>query len=122
MQINDDDYKKLEELEVSMWKSETRFDHEYMNNTLTPDFFEFGRSGRVYKKEETLGATFQEINVTLPLKHFSIHSIDANVALVTYISEVQYENLEIANRSSLWIKSDTGWKLRFHQGTPTQGK
>ena len=122
MQINDEDYKKLEGLEISMWQPETRFDQEYMNNTLTPDFFEFGCSGRVYKKEETLSAPLQEINITLPLKQFAVHLIDTNIALVTYISEVQYENLEIANRSSLWIRTDSGWKLRFHQGTPTQGK
>ncbi len=44
--------------------------------------------------------------------------IDSNVALVTYISEVKYEQTEIANRSSLWTRTDGRWQIRFHQGTP----
>lgn len=122
MKISNEDYEKLKVLEVSMWKPETRFNKDYMNQTLTDSFFEFGRSGRVYKKEETISAPSQEIKVVLPLKQFKVDLVDVNVALVTYISEVQYETLETANRSSLWIKTDTEWKLRFHQGTPTQNK
>ena len=122
MKISEENYKKLEVLEVSMWKPETRFDKDYMNRTLTDDFFEFGRSGREYEKEETISAPMQEIKATLPLKQFKVDLIDTNVALVTYISEVQYDTLEIANRSSIWVKTGTGWRLRFHQGTPTHNK
>ena len=28
-----------------------------------------------------------------------------------YISEVQHEELEVANRSSIWHKTPSGWKL-----------
>jgi hypothetical protein len=59
-----------------------------------------------------------EINAKLPLHNFKINKIDQNTILVTYISEVQYEELEKGNRSSLWTMYDDGWKLRFHQGTP----
>jgi hypothetical protein len=52
MRVNDSDYEKLKQLEESLWRSETRFDNEYMNRTLAPDFFEFGRSGRAYTREE----------------------------------------------------------------------
>lgn len=121
MKIQSIDYEKLKELEESLWRSETRFDNEYMNRTLAPDFFEFGRSGRVYKREETLnGARPQTINAKFPLKNFSITLIDTNVALVTYISEVMYDELEVANRSSLWAKTTDGWQIRFHQGTPVK--
>jgi hypothetical protein len=120
MEINKEDYEKLKELEESLWRAETRFDNEYMNKVLAPDFFEFGRSGRTYKREETLsGARPQTINIKFPLKNFSITLIDTNVALVTYISEVMYEEMEVANRSSIWLKTATGWQIKFHQGTPT---
>ena len=120
MEVNTGDYKKLKELEESMWRSETRFDKEYMDRALTPDFFEFGRSGRIYKKEETISAPAQEINVKLPFKNFAIKLVVADVALVTYISEVQYEESEVANRSSIWVRTPTGWLLQFHQGTPAK--
>lgn len=118
MQISNDDFNKLKELEESLWIAETRFDNAYMENILSPDFFEFGRSGRVYIREETLSVTYQEINVIIPLKKFQVHSITKDVVLVTYISEVQCDNVELGNRSSLWIKTADGWKLKFHQGTP----
>jgi hypothetical protein len=46
-----------------------------------------------------------------------VNEIAQGVGLVTYVSEVLYEELEIGNRSSLWTRSPKGWQLRFHQGT-----
>lgn len=116
--INTEDSNKLKELEESLWLPETRFSQEYMNRLLSSDFFEFGLSGRIYHREETLTVPLQEIKARLPLKDFSVHVVDTNVFLVTYVSEVMYDKLEMGNRSSLWLKTPAGWKLRFHQGTP----
>ena len=118
MEASDQDYEKLRELEESMWRSETRFDQTYMDRILAPDFFEFGRSGRIYRREDTLGAPRMEISAKLPLENFEVHLIDTNVALVTYVSEATYDDVQIANRSSIWSKTEWGWQLRFHQGTP----
>ncbi|HUI31881.1 MAG TPA: DUF4440 domain-containing protein [Candidatus Acidoferrales bacterium] len=118
MQISREDFEAVKELEESMWRSETRFDRDYMERVLSPDFFEFGRSGRVYKREDTLAAPAQKINAKLPLKDFRIHPITEDVVLVTYITEVIGNKLEMGNRSSIWIRTPKGWRLRFHQGTP----
>jgi hypothetical protein len=67
-----------------------------------------------------LGLPTQEIDIDLPLKDFQAERVDEEVALVTYVSVVQYEELEVGNRSSLWVKEDGDWRLRFHQGTPTE--
>jgi len=120
MALEKNDIEKLHELEESLWKSETRFNEEYMRTIMAKDFFEFGRSGKIYSIDELLSASYQEIGAKLPLKDFAIHEIDEKVVLITYISEVQHDEIEIGNRSSLWIKSDSGWKLKFHQGTPTK--
>lgn len=120
--ISIEDFNKLKELEESLWLSVTRFDQAYMNRILSPDFFEFGLSGRIYNREETLTVPPQEIKARLPLKDFSVHLVDTNVFLVTYISEVMYDELEMGNRSSLWLKTPTSWQLRFHQGTPLDFK
>ncbi len=116
--MNEEDLNKLRELEESLWIAETRFDRGYMDRILAPDFFEFGRSGRIYMREDTLSAPPQKINAVLPLKDFKVHMISDGVVLVTYTGEVVSGNLLTSNRSSLWLKTPGGWQLRFHQGTP----
>ena len=116
LKISQEDFDKLRDLEESLWRSETRFDLEYMNQILASDFFEFGRSGRIYRREDTLGSAAEEFDAQL--LNFDVHLIDSNVALVTYLSQVTYDDVEIANRSSIWSKTVTGWQIRFHQGTP----
>lgn len=116
--VYSDDYETLKRLEESLWIADTRFDSEYMDKILSSDFFEFGRSGRIYTREEILTALPQKINATLPLINLAIHHIDKNVALVTYVSKVNDGEILISNRSSLWSRTANGWQLRFHQGTP----
>jgi hypothetical protein len=110
--------EKIRLLEESLWYNETRFDREYMEALLAPDFFEFGRSGKIYSRADTLASGRQHIHARFPLKDFSVHAIAENVVLTTYMSEVQYDTIEIANRSSLWVMHHHQWQLRFHQGTP----
>ncbi len=120
MPLTQIEIEQLKKLEESLWISETRFHNDYMNSILSPDFFEFGRSGRIYTKEQSLSAPMQEIHAKFPLKNFEVHQITDDVVLVTYVSEVQYEELEVGNRSSLWLRTLDGWKLKFHQGTPVK--
>ena len=98
-----DEYDQLRLLEESLWSSETRFERHHMNEVLAPDFLEFGRSGGVYRREDILDDLQpQPIDVTLPFANFALRLITADVALVTYVSEVTYgEVKEVANRSSL---------------------
>ncbi len=117
--LSNDEKKQLETLEEGLWKSETRFDMEWMERTLAPDFFEFGRSGRIYRREDTLAIESQHIDAELPLKNFSARLLSQDIVLVTYTSAVTYRGIEeIGNRSSLWSRTENGWQLRFHQGTP----
>ena len=39
MQINQEDFDKLKQIEESLWIAKTRFDKEYMSRILAPDFF-----------------------------------------------------------------------------------
>ena len=116
--MNSSDFEQLRKLEESLWRAETRFDRAYIDGVLAPNFFEFGRSGRRYTREDTLSAGACEIHAKLPLEDLEIIFIRPDTALVTYISEVQYAVLERANRCSVWIKEANGWRLHFHQGTP----
>jgi hypothetical protein len=38
-----------------------------MGELISPDFFEFGRSGRVYHRQETLAVAHQTIDAVFPL-------------------------------------------------------
>lgn len=119
MYISQEDFSTLQALEESLWVAETRFDNDHMERTLSPDFFEVGCSGRIYKREDTLAATARPFSTKLPLIDFQVLPIAENVVQVTYISEVTYDDeMQICNRSSIWVRTSTGWQLRFHQGTP----
>src|SRR5436305_924063 len=123
MTLTADEHDELRRLEESLWRAETRFDRDHMSEVLAPDFFEFGRSGRVYRREDILKdlleAPAQPIDTIFSFAKFAVRSIAADVALVTYVSEVTYRGVkEVANRSSLWSRHAGGWRIRFHQGTP----
>ena len=112
-------------LEEELWQASTRFDDNYMSNIFAPDFFEFGRSGRRYKRDDMfLGSqNLPAINAEMPLYNFSARYLTDDVVQTTYISKVIYGDVvEYANRSSIWTRASTDWRLRFHQGTPTEGK
>lgn len=113
----------LRSLEEELWREETRFDRARMRAILAPDFFEFGRSGRIYELEDTLAVERQPIRVVLPLPAFRARLIAPEVAHVTYDSAVTYDGVvQHAHRSSIWSRCNASWQLRFHQGTPFVGE
>ncbi len=116
--MNGADHQALIELEWALWRAETRFDADFMERTLASDFLEFGRSGRVYARADTLAIKGDSIKAKL--RDVEVSMLAADVALLTYVSEVQHEQLDLANRASIWVRRDGRWQLRFHQGTPTR--
>jgi hypothetical protein len=71
---NEAEFRGLEE---SMWRAETRFDHAYLERVLHPNFFEFGRSGRIWARQDTLAMEPGEIEARFPLPDFAVHPIGA---------------------------------------------
>jgi hypothetical protein len=111
--------RELRELEESLRRPETRYDEARMRRVLHPDFVEFGRSGRVYDPAASLAVEVAVFDAELPLPGFAVAEPAPGVALATYLSRVRYEEgVLAANRSSLRIRTDRAWRLRFHQGTP----
>ena len=87
-----------------------------MEAILAPEFVEFGRSGRVWSKVNGVQMGAEPIAAVLPLAGFSVRVVGEGVALVTYVSEVQHETLERANRSSLWVLRGDRWRLCSTRG------
>ena len=118
MELTSQDKEDLRTLEEGLWRVEVHFDSKRMDEVLAPDFFEFGRSGRVYGRQDIIDTEAQSIDAMLPLMDFHARLLDSNLAQVTYVSAVTYGGVqELANRSSIWSRTQNGWQLRFHQGT-----
>jgi len=119
MELKRHDRDALERLEEELWREETRYDKRRMSEVIAPDFLEFGRSGRVYRREDSLAVPPHAIDAVLPLPDFRARLLHPDVAQVTYNSAVTYDGVvQRARRSSIWSRTPEGWVLRFHQGTP----
>jgi hypothetical protein len=110
------DLALLRAREESLWRSETRYDAAHVARVLHPDFVEFGQSGRTWTSAD-LAMEGSPIAVELPLPAYRVELVSPDVALATYESR-QLDGSGTAKRSSLWLRAEDGWRLRFHQGTP----
>jgi hypothetical protein len=109
----------LTQLEEAMWREVTRFDATFQDQRFAADFIEFGRSGRVYTREQIVCSNSQPIKAVLPLPNLTIRLLARDVGQVTYNSQVEHDGtIEYARRSSIWSRTEQGWAMRFHQGTP----
>ena len=113
------DQIELERLEKAMWQQTHRFDLGFQEARFASDFFEFGRSGRVYSRAQAIRTDSQPIAARLPLANLRFRVLDVHTVQLTYDSAAEYDGvMEYARRSSIWYRGPTGWVMRFHQGTP----
>ena len=113
--------EELISLETELHKDETRRNRKRMETLLHPDFVEFGRSGARYTRDDILREFGQ--NAVLPAiasRNFNVALLGEGVALLTYISARENPH-QLTLRSSVWVRTEVGWQMRFHQGTPTTG-
>ena len=117
--LSPDDQAELQRLEESMWQQSHRFDLSFQEARFASDFFEFGRSGRVYYRAQVIRTDSQPINARFPLANLRFRVLDVHTVQLTYDSAAEYDGvMEYARRSSIWYRSSSGWVMRFHQGTP----
>jgi ribonuclease HI len=91
-----------------------RRDRSLLLSLLHPDFVEYGASGRVWSGNEILVALAADPETAGEPVDVASYALACDVILVTYRLLGVCETL----RSSLWIRVDDDWRLRFHQGTP----
>ena len=117
--LSPDDQAELQRLEESMWRQSHRFDLGFQEAHFSSDFFEFGRSGRVYDRAQVIRTDSQPIAARLPLANLRFRVLDVHTVQLTYDSAAEFDGvMEYARRSSIWYRSPGGWVMRFHQGTP----
>lgn len=114
----------LRSLEERLLTPQMRSSPGEVANLLADDFVEFGRSGRIHDKQQTVEALAGETHGSEPAErtasHFHINELADGVALLTYRSTLRMAgNVSHSLRSSIWIWCDGRWQMVFHQGTPT---
>ncbi len=129
MPSNDNGVMLLEELrslETELHTIEARRNRERMEALLHPDFVEFGRSGRRYTRADILNE-FGPTSVLPAVRseNFDLAVLAEGIALLTYASaheDADGKQSRHTLRSSVWVCTETGWQIRFHQGTPTAAR
>ena len=110
--------EQLRQLELELMDPVRRRDPAALAHLLTDDFIEFGKSGRVFNKTEILAAIANPAGQgeILQIKDFRVRLLASDCALATYRINVQAPGIP-SLRSSIWIRSASGWQMCFHQGT-----
>jgi hypothetical protein len=115
----------FQDLEGRLLRHDTRHSPDETSALLAADFFEFGQSGVVWDRQQTIEGLAQEPLMERSMRNFTTRLLSESVVLVTYrsvlrdpVSSKEWHAL----RSSVWKLIDDRWQITFHQGTPTQPK
>lgn len=93
-----------------------------LERLLHPDFHEVGRSGARYTRQVVIDflATREQVPRVIAEEH-RVESLTRDIALLHFRShEVAADGsaFHVALRMSVWRRTDVGWQLSYHQGTP----
>jgi|SRR5215207_4390391 len=102
-------------LERSLLTRAVRRDRARLERLLHPDFVEIGASGRRWSRAEMLDALPDEPSLD-DVEAFDLvaQQLAPDVVLVTYSTRRATTSV---HRSSIWVRRDGAWVVRFHQGT-----
>ena len=110
-------------LETSLHAPAVRADKAQLEALLHADFFEIGRSGTSYYRNDIIQQLVSQIgDAVIWSQDFELSMPAYSVALLVYKSAHLGADGQLtlhAQRSSMWQYDALGWQLRFHQGTPT---
>lgn len=116
--------RHLQALEQQLHAPRVRSDVHRLRTLLHEDFLEFGRSGGVHARADTVDSLGTGgPSPRLVSEAFALVRLGPDSALLTYRSASVAEDGTAGRhtlRSSVWLRTARGWQMRFHQGTPTQ--
>lgn len=102
------------ELECTHLNANNRLDKSIILNLLDDDFKEIGKLGKVIYKRDVEEGTLHTFDYEI--LDFTVEKIQKGIVLTTYELFNKTDKLT-TKRSSLWIRKQSEWKMRFHQGT-----
>ncbi|MFC0682956.1 DUF4440 domain-containing protein [Lysobacter korlensis] len=105
-------------LEQELLKPATRADVARVSELLADEFREVGVSGLAFGKTEVLGWLPSEAGKSFSVSSMQAVALAEGAILVTYQAEKVHGGQATRSlRSSVWLKSQSGWQMRYHQGT-----
>lgn len=103
-------------LEQALLSDAVRGDKARVDLILHPEFTEVGASGRLWSRARML-ASIAPFENPVSFELVGTDQISTDAILVRWRSRTRGA---VVLRSSLWVRTSAGWKLRFHQGTPAE--
>ena len=109
--------------EIELHQYEVRQNNNDIKRLIHPDFSEVGRGGDSYdfmsivkmmRAEEPSTSKIHSQNYECLLLSPSVHLLKYQTALVSELGDVS----NYAKRCSIWVLTEAGWQLKYHQGTP----
>jgi hypothetical protein len=115
-------FESVARLEIELHDPAVRRNIARLDELLHDDFIEIGCSGAIYDKQQVLSLLMSAKPVHVVSQDYEQQLAGRDLMLMTYRSahvDSKGALLNFARRYSLWQQSGSGWRLRFHQGTPT---
>ena len=106
--------KTIEQLELSLLEQVARQSSGHLDAIIHDDFIEFGKSGRIFNKQEIIDYLSSEEIKKFTVSDFQIKLLSKDVVLATY--KTAEEGMTVL-RSSVWKYKNDNWRMVFHQGT-----
>ncbi len=122
-EVEDADEVLLRQLEVRLLSTDVRASSEALAELLADEFVEFGSSGLVWDKVQTVAGLLGEGSgpaVERSARDLRVRLLVEDVALVTYraVRRGLDDAIEVHTlRSSIWRREGGRWRMVFHQGT-----
>jgi hypothetical protein len=103
--------------EIQLHDPEVRSSAALMGELLDPEFTEIGASGRLWERASIIAALSQgsdPLPALISVSDMEGRLLAPEIVHLIYVSD---NNGRRARRSSIWRRSEQGWRLYFHQGT-----
>ncbi len=116
-ELNDVDVREtLLALEVALARRDVTALPGGLEGVLDDRFLEIGTSGRTWTREATIAALLAErLTSDVTIADFEVDEVGPGVVIARFVSVGPDDRRAL--RSSVWVRADAGWRLRFHQGT-----
>jgi glyoxylase I family protein len=110
----------IKQLEVELLSKDTRKDAERLNELLSDEFIEIGKSGKIYTKQAVIETLNNEGDFEAEIVSWKVTFLTDTIALAVYtVNLYRGENnmMQSSLRSSIWRSLGGRWQIIFHQGT-----
>lgn len=107
---------KLYDLETSLFKARYLRDVDYLNNIFHNDYIEYGKSGMIYRKKDTIESLLGGDDRDIKIIDFTYDKLGEDAYIVHYVS-IDKRKVKVL-RTSIWLRNELDdYQLYFHQGT-----